>query len=97
MTHKPWSAPKDIDVVLLARQIELNQLSPDEQDSLSHLMTVNASGRRIQPMNGLVDAFVAIREEPESAPYWHRTWSAVRAEDGGTRDNVSKGYLEVVA
>ncbi|WP_290473566.1 hypothetical protein [Leifsonia sp. 71-9] len=97
VTHKVSAAPKDIDVVVLARQIELNDLSPNSQDSLSHLMTSNGAGRRLQPMNGLVDAFIAIREEPDSAPYWHQTWSSVRADDGGTRHNVSKGYLEVIA
>lgn len=95
-THKTWSAPKDIDVVILVASADLNALSPAEQDRFSRLLTIDPpGGPRIQPMGDLVHAFYVVRSMPDRTAYWHETWSKVKGDDGAIQAGINKGYLEV--
>ncbi|MGV8882560.1 MAG: DUF6932 family protein [Rhodoglobus sp.] len=98
-THKTWAAPSDVDVTILCQEKDLDALGPAEQDRLGLLLTTPADGQRprIQPMGGLVDAFVTTRGASGNAPYWNQQWSKVRGADGKELVNLSKGFLEVIA
>ncbi len=100
VTHKPWAAPSDVDVMILCKENVLNALSIEEQAQLDRLLTVPASpGRpRIQPMSGLVDGFLTVRGYVGSgdAAFWMKQWSRVKGADGSAITSLSKGFLEVV-
>jgi hypothetical protein len=97
VTHKSY-APRDIDVIVLARESELDALPSEDQDLLDSLMTEHLlGGGRRQPMGGLVDAYTSLREDPNSAAYWHGWWSSIKERDGSVRKDARKGYLEVIA
>ena len=98
VTHKPWAAPSDVDVMILCQAEVVDSLTTTEQDRLDQLLTIPASpGRpRFQPMGGLVDAFIAYRSSPDDAPYWNAQWSRVKGADGSEVLALSKGFLEVV-
>jgi hypothetical protein len=97
VTHKPWAAPSDVDVMILCQQAVLDSLSLQDEIQLSSLMTIAASGSspRWQPMGGLVDAFLTVRGPAGNAPYWFNLWGQVRGEDGSRVITLTKGFLEV--
>jgi hypothetical protein len=97
VTHKPWAAPSDIDVVILVRAADVNALPSHHQDLFSASFTAaDAGGRRVQPMGGLVDAYFGLRDEPDRATYWHEFWGKVKLEDGTESATDRKGYVEVI-
>lgn len=97
VTHKPWAAPSDVDVMLLCQESDLNALGKEERERLRLLRTITNGGKRAQPMGGKVDAFVIPRSGPDAnAGYWHEQWSKVRGADGASLDSEVKGYLEVI-
>jgi hypothetical protein len=98
VTHKPWNAPSDVDVMILCKEETLNALRPDEQARLQQLLTAPASpGKaRVQPMGGLVDGFVTVRGSAGNADYWMEQWSRVKGADGSRILALTKGFLEVV-
>lgn len=99
VTHKGWAPPSDVDVTILCQENDLDALGPAEQNRLGLLLTTPSDGQRprIQPMGGLVDAFVTKRGPSGNAPYWNQQWSKVRGADGNELVNLSKGFLEVIA
>lgn len=95
VTHKAW-APRDIDVVAIVKQSDVNALPPPDQESLRDLLTgTSVAGTKIRPMGGLVDAFYLFRGDPQSYLYWDGYWSAYSREDKTIDSAVQKGYLEV--
>jgi len=50
---------------------------------------------RIQPMSGMVDAFVCIRGDVERTLYWRELWSKVTDETKCEISGAVKGFLEV--
>jgi hypothetical protein len=97
VTHKTWAAPSDVDVTILCQASAVDALTPAEQSRLDSLLTVPAApGRaRLQPMGGLVDAFLVTRASPD-VPYWITQWSRVKGADGSEVRTITKGFLEVV-
>jgi hypothetical protein len=98
VTHKTWSAPSDVDVMILSKEATLNSLGQFEQAQLQELLTIPASQgtARRQPMAGLVDGFVAVRGNTGNVDYWMSQWSRVRGVDGSEIVTLTKGFLEVV-
>lgn len=90
-THKV-DVPSDVDVLILAQAADVNALPASEQALFGSLLTYKdpASGRKIQPMAGLVDAFVAFRSEPDRTAYWFDWWQRVKDEP-----EARKGFLVV--
>lgn len=95
VTHKN-APPADADLVYLCRDWQHLEAMLDH-DGIYQLLTLQGvlasaptmvSIRRIQPVGGLVDAFLA---PPEAEEYWHGLWSRVK----NVPDAV-KGYVEVV-
>ncbi|MHC3004165.1 hypothetical protein OK17_18235 [Gordonia sp. GN26] len=100
---KTWAAPSDIDVVVVVPRLEYENVcsSPRLSDMvpLMTLQNVNSSEinnlGRLQPMGGLVDAFI-IPDTPVHVALWDATWSRVKDENGVLLDSGErKGYLEV--
>jgi hypothetical protein len=97
VTHKA-EAPADVDLVYLCADDEhlLRMLNADGVFELLTLQGVAihkpiATGiRRLQPVGGLVDAFLA---RPSSYSYWDGLWSLVRTTESVPRE--LKGYVEV--
>ncbi|TFC83716.1 hypothetical protein E3T23_01785 [Cryobacterium cheniae] len=97
VTHKPWSAPSDVDVMILCKQEAVDALKQEEQTRLEQLFTSAAAGMpRFQPMGGLVDAFLCYRGTNGKADYWMKQWSRVKDSDGNEVLGVEKGFLEVL-
>ena len=97
-THKPWAAPADADVVVFVTDAQIDALTEQQQAQLDSLLTQHPpGGARIQPMGGLVDGFLSVRNEPGNTIYWLQQWARVRGADGGEVHDVHKGFLEVVA
>lgn len=98
VTHKTWAAPEDADVVVFATEAQLAALTDQQQKQLDTLLTQHPSGGgRVQPMGGLVDGFLSVRNEPDNTIYWLHQWGRVRGSDRGEVHDVRKGFLEVVA
>lgn len=94
VTHKAWE-PKDIDVVILVSHSDVVGV---DQSRLFPLLTRTAeNGIRIQPMGGLVDGFIADRNDPAVTRYWSDFWSTVTDESKEPVEGVRKGYVEVIA
>lgn len=97
VTHKPWAAPTDVDVVVLVRGADLSALSTQDQITFENNLTrADGISARYQPMGGYVDAYYALRENPADAPYWHGFWGNVKLSDGSMSNNERKGYVEVI-
>jgi hypothetical protein len=96
VTHKTWAAPQDVDVVVFATADAVNALRESDQQLLMSMMTQHGSGTaRVQPMAGLVDGFLGLRNDPDRTLYWRNLWSNVKDSDGSKVDAVQKGFLEV--
>lgn len=94
VTHKT-DAPKDVDVVYWCRD-SAHLRGVILAEGVLQLLTLQgvavsaplaSVARRIQPMGGLVDVFLAT---PARRDYWHAMWSSVKDEPGEV-----KGYVEV--
>ena len=48
--------------------------------------------QRLQPVGGLVDAFLAL---PQSQMYWAALWSRLKGPDGRPEPGTRKGFVEV--
>jgi hypothetical protein len=94
VTHKSWAAPKDVDVVILVRQDDLNSLTTEQEIRLESMLT-RVESDRIQPMSGLVDAFVCSRGDIDKTLYWRESWSILSDENKNPIDGKQKGFLEV--
>jgi hypothetical protein len=98
ITHKTWAAPHDADVALVIPPtatfsidgvlplLTLKNVSADEP----RLVTA-----RLQPMGGLVDAFL-VPDQPAHRASWHDTWSSVKDATGVIVPGRRKGYVEVI-
>lgn len=91
VTHKP-EAPQDLDVVFLCSREDLNAIPTEDQPRLKQLLTDASPESRIQPMGGLIDAFLLIRGNVEKTAYWNTHWQRVK---GAADPNVRKGFLVV--
>ncbi|TWX36241.1 hypothetical protein ES689_12620 [Frigoribacterium sp. ACAM 257] len=96
VTHKTWAAPRDVDVVVFTTAEVLDALPESDQQLLMSMMTQHSSGiARVQPMAGLVDGFLGLRDDADRTIYWRNLWSGVKDVDGSKVDAVQKGFLEV--
>lgn len=104
VTHKPVP-PKDVDVAF----IPLVPLAVDAaiktgaafplltvQDMLFSHPEPGGHLYRLQPVGGLVDAFLADARVPADAEIWFDIWSSVKNLDGEMIVGARKGILEVV-
>ncbi|OYX56408.1 MAG: hypothetical protein B7Y93_03890 [Micrococcales bacterium 32-70-13] len=94
ITHKPWAAPSDVDVTVMLRPDDLNNLSDDEQQRLDPMFTRIGPPRQ-QPMSGLVDAFVCLRGDVDRTLYWREHWSTVIDGNRAQLSGTQKGFVEV--
>ena len=95
------TVPGDVDLVFLPDDVaRLESLTPNDMDTLGSLLTLqgvatqtpfSGSLRRIQPMGGLVDAFL---EAEGNVDYWRDLWSKVQI-DGVLLKEIKKGFAEV--
>lgn len=107
VTHKPWGAPKDVDLAIgLENQDFRTALDPLNialwtlQD-LTLLRPGQTSAEymkleRLQPLGGLVDSHIFPKRLAAMSAFWERLWADVKGEDGKKIDGVQKGYLEVI-
>lgn len=95
VTHKPWGPPNDVDVTIASTSARFDGLTEQQRDLLLPLLTRHDGQIRVQPMNGLVDAFIVLIDNPASYEYWDGFWSGLRGRDGQIAPQVAKGYLEV--
>jgi hypothetical protein len=103
VTHKTWSAPKDIDVAYLLSGAAIGALDADTSTRLASLLTLQGVSSaaptlkvlRVQPMGGLLDVFFIDEEQSDQLAYWDRQWCTVMGEDGVAVDGLRKGYVEV--
>jgi len=103
VTRKTWSAPKDVDIIYVLSAAEINALDAESAARLASLLTLQGvssaappiKAMRVQPMGGLLDAFLVVEEEVDQQIYWDRIWGTVMAAGGVVVDGVRKGYLEV--
>lgn len=101
-THKALP-PKDIDLALLTSRRVVRHFDQEEWTRMSQLLTlqnVQAGNpltieRRVQPMGGLIDAFLVEEESADEVALWDYNWSLVRDDDGKIIEGERKGYLEV--
>jgi hypothetical protein len=94
VTHKPWAAPSDVDVTVMVRPDELNNLSAAEQIELEPQFTV-LGPPRVRPMSGKVDAFLTVRGDVDSTLYWREHWATVLDENRVKVADAVKGFVEV--
>ena len=102
VTHKKW-APKDVDVALVVDDALINALTVAQQARLLQLLTLqnvhaaspSATARRLQPMGGLVDAFLIPEGNDPMKQLFDATWSRVTDQTGVVVPGVRKGYVEV--
>lgn len=94
------SPPKDIDLVYPAASTEHLRLAlttPGIEALLTQRDVIigrpmSVASERVQPMGGLVDAFLC---SPAKYDYWLDMWSRVKRPDGTTDYSERKGFLEV--
>lgn len=100
VTHKA-AAPHDADIVYLCRD-DQHMLDMLATDGIYEVLTlqgvaawkpVSVAIRRLQPVGGLVDTFLA---RPARFGYWHALWESVKGADGTVVPGRTKGYLEVI-
>jgi hypothetical protein len=94
VTHKSWAAPNDVDVVVLVKTEDLKALSLDQERAIELLMTKPGTPR-VQPMSGMVDAFICVRGNVERTLHWREFWSTLADENKKPIEGVQKGFLEV--
>ncbi|WP_399939897.1 DUF6932 family protein [Streptomyces sp. BBFR25] len=101
-THKP-TPPKDIDLVLVASSRLTRHFDEEEWRRMNQLLTLqNLSAQtpptrasRVQPMGGLIDAFLIEEDDPADIALWDYNWSLVKGDDGKIIEGERKGYLGV--
>ena len=103
VTHKPHP-PKDVDIAFLPH-VPLAVDAAIKTGAAFQLLTVQdllfsrpAPGghlQRMQPVGGLVDAFLADVRVPTDAEIWFDIWSSVKDLDGEMIVGARKGFLEV--
>lgn len=94
------SPPKDIDLVYPAASTEHLRLAlatPGIEALLTQRDVIigrpmSVASARVQPMGGLVDAFLC---SPAKYDYWLDMWSRVKRPNGTTDYSERKGFLEV--
>jgi hypothetical protein len=103
VTHKK-EAPEDVDLVYVVPGAELDRAFQRDSRKVLELLTLKdliigdpgpLGLQRLQPVGGLVDAFVVAAELPQGLAYWDWAWSLVKASDGSIVPGAQKGYLEV--
>ncbi|MFC9019298.1 DUF6932 family protein, partial [Streptomyces albidoflavus] len=100
-THKA-APPADIDLVLFASRRLVQHFDQERWTRMNQLITLqhltamkpHTIEQRVQPMGGLIDAFLAEEGNPDEIALWDHNWSLVKI-DGKIVDGERKGYLEV--
>ncbi|MFD3571577.1 DUF6932 family protein [Streptomyces sp. NPDC058667] len=95
--------PKDIDLALVASSRLTRHFDEEEWRRMSQLLTLQhlsaqappTLASRVQPMGGLIDAFLVEEEDPADIALWDYNWSLVKDDDGKIIEGERKGYLEV--
>jgi hypothetical protein len=99
VTHKT-DAPKDVDLVYLCRDPG-HMGAMLRSDQIITLLTLGdvifgfpfaAGAKRLQPVGGLVDAFLAL---PAAQMYWASQWAMIKGPDGKRVPGTRKGFVEV--
>ncbi|BCO91831.1 DUF6932 family protein [Mycobacterium paraintracellulare] len=99
VTYKA-DAPKDVDLVYLCRD-EAHMGTMLRADRIPTLLTLGdvifgfpfaAGARRMQPVGGLVDAFLTV---PAGQTYWAAQWAMIKGPDGKRVPGTRKGFMEV--
>jgi hypothetical protein len=99
VTYKP-TAPRDVDLVYLCRD-GAHMGAILRSDRIVELLTLQhvifgapfaAGAKRLQPVGGLVDAFLAL---PAAQMYWAAQWSMIKGPDGKRVPGTRKGFVEV--
>ncbi|MDQ0537704.1 hypothetical protein DEJ21_00795 [Curtobacterium sp. MCSS17_006] len=104
VTHKPWAAPEDADVVVVYdRPTPPGGLSAVVRAPLFTMSNLTAvvSGESVTlekaaVMGGLIDAYPAPADKPALLAYWDRMWSNVTGPGKTSLDGERKGYVEVM-
>ncbi|MGU3652516.1 DUF6932 family protein [Mycolicibacterium sp. A43C] len=99
ITYKE-AAPHDVDLVYLCRDehhMGTMLRSPDVFTLLTMAdviigFPVEVGLQRLQPVGGLVDAFLTI---PEGQMYWAAQWAKIKGPDGNRVPGTRKGFVEV--
>lgn len=86
--------PSDIDVLSWIRSEDALFLSEKQQQEFHALMTDPTIGHRVQPMSGLVDAFMAADGSPKDLRMWRSLWE--RPSHVSLDELSNKGFLEVI-
>lgn len=95
VTHKPWAAPSDVDVTVMAKTSDVNALPVEVQDRIFGLLTERTATGKVQPMSGMVDAFLFARGDVDTTVGWINDWKTVLDENRDPIPNMVKGFLEV--
>ncbi|ORA62163.1 DUF6932 family protein [Mycobacteroides franklinii] len=99
ITYKT-AAPRDVDLVYLCRD-EAHMGAMLRNERIHSLLTLKSvvigkpalgALARMQPVGGLVDAFLTV---PEGQMYWAGMWARVKGPDGRPVPGVRKGFVEV--
>lgn len=94
ITHKNWAAPSDVDVTVMLKADDLNNLTDEEQQRFLPLFT-KAGPSPQRPMSGLVDAYICLRGDVDKTLYWREHWSTVLDENRVILSGTRKGLVEV--
>lgn len=86
--------PDDIDVLSWIREEDALFLSERQQQEFHDLMTDPTIGHRVQPMSGLVDAFMAQDGSLRDLRVWRSRWE--RPSHVSLDKATNKGFLEVI-
>lgn len=103
VTHKTW-APADIDLAVLLDGSHLAAFTPEQWQKLAQLVTLQgvtavtlaAATPRLQPMGGLIDAFVLDVSDRHARTFWEQAWSLVTDQTKAIVPGKYKGFVEVV-
>lgn len=104
VTYKA-APPHDVDVVLLpdSADVAMTALRHDErayalltlQDVVFLAPAPGGTLRKLQPVGGTMDAFLANPRDSKEMAAWHEIWSSVKGPDGYIIEGQRKGYVEV--
>jgi hypothetical protein len=103
VTHKA-QPPSDVDLALLIDGTTLGALTPEDWQVMFQLVTLQGvqshapaiKSPRVQPMGGLIDAFMIEASDPAGRNLWEATWSRVMDEHKRVIPGKVKGFVEVV-
>jgi hypothetical protein len=99
ITYKA-NAPKDVDLVYLCHDAA-HMGAMLRAEPITSLLTLGdvifgfpfaAGAKRLQPVGGLVDAFLAL---PAGQMYWASQWAKIKGPDGKRVPGTRKGFVEV--